>query len=191
MTTGTGAFSRSPRAVAARDALRSGARRWPTLLGVAVAAASLWDTTGGLEFTAVFFVAAVGYQVMALTTRRGWTWPVALGLAVAVTGLRAAGVDVAVVLGAAAVVLAVPALRLRGLRALQTPVALVLVGLGVLALRVPPEVATAVVAAGLIGHAAWDLVQWRADAVIARSFAEWCGVYDLVLGVGLLLTLVL
>jgi hypothetical protein len=158
-----------------------------------VAAASLWDTTGGSEFTAVFFVAAVGYQVMALTTRRGWTWPLVLVLFAAVVGMRAAGIDVAVVLGAAVGVLAVTglALRLRGLRALHVPVALVLTGLGVLALRVPPTVATVLVAAGLIGHAAWDLVQWRADAVVARSFAEWCGVYDLVLGVGLLLVAVL
>jgi hypothetical protein len=112
--------------------------------------------------------------------------------------MRAAGIDVALVLGTATVALAITGLvlrlsglapQLRGLRWLQIPMALVYAALAVLAFRVPPEVATAMVAAGLIAHAAWDVVQWRADAVLARSFAEWCAVYDLVIGVGLLVVL--
>jgi hypothetical protein len=196
MTTGEGPVlsTRPHRATAAWEAaLRAIGRRWPTLLAAAVAAVTLWDSTGGSEFVTVLLIAAVGYQAMALTTRRSWTWPLVLVLLAAVAGLRAAGIAADVVLGAAVGVLAVVglALRLRGLRALQIPVALVLTGLAVLALRVPPAAAAILVAAGLIGHAVWDLVQWRADAVIARSFAEWCGVFDLVLGVGLLLVVAL
>ncbi|WP_371784497.1 hypothetical protein [Streptosporangium subroseum] len=41
-------------------------------------------------------------------------------------------------------------------------------------------------AAGLLGHAAWDAAHWRADRVVTRPFAEWCGVLDLLLGLAVL-----
>jgi hypothetical protein len=45
---------------------------------------------------------------------------------------------------------------------------------------------TVVVAAGLIGHGVWDLVHWRANAVVARSFSEFCWLFDVGLGVAVL-----
>jgi hypothetical protein len=41
------------------------------------------------------------------------------------------------------------------------------------------------VAAGWLTHAAWDVVHLRRDAVIARSFAEWCAVVDVLVAVQL------
>jgi len=40
--------------------------------------------------------------------------------------------------------------------------------------------------AGLLGHAARDVAHWRADTIVARSFAEWCAVRDVALGMGIL-----
>ncbi|MGH2712995.1 MAG: hypothetical protein ACRDM7_03740 [Thermoleophilaceae bacterium] len=43
-----------------------------------------------------------------------------------------------------------------------------------------------VVAAGWFGHGLWDAAHFRADAVVARSFAEWCAVFDLLRGLAIL-----
>ena len=37
------------------------------------------------------------------------------------------------------------------------------------------------------GQVVWDAYDWWADRIVVRSFAEWCGVLDLTLGVGILL----
>ena len=58
--------------------------------------------------------------------------------------------------------------------------------LGLGALWLSPEAGRVLVAAGLIGHAAWDLVHWHRHEVVSRSLAEWCGALDLALGVGVL-----
>lgn len=54
-------------------------------------------------------------------------------------------------------------------------------------MALPTEVGRYLVAAGLLGHAAWDAVHWHADKIVARSFAEWCAVLDIALGLGILL----
>jgi hypothetical protein len=77
-------------------------------------------------------------------------------------------------------------LRRRGLYALQSPATLVFLAVGVAALAVPTDLGRYLVAAGLLAHAAWDTAHWRADAIVARSFAEWCGVLDLTLAIGIL-----
>lgn len=40
------------------------------------------------------------------------------------------------------------------------------------------------VAAVLFGHAAWDVVHWRADRVVHRPLAEFCAVLDFLLAAG-------
>ena len=54
-------------------------------------------------------------------------------------------------------------------------------------LTVAPEVARYVLAAGWFGHGVWDLVHLRRDAVVSRSYAEWCGVLDVLIAAELLL----
>lgn len=49
-----------------------------------------------------------------------------------------------------------------------------------------PGVARVVVAVGWIGHGVWDLWHLRRDAVVSRSFAVWCAVFDAILGVSVL-----
>jgi hypothetical protein len=58
----------------------------------------------------------------------------------------------------------------------------------VLALRVGPEIAAYVAAAGVIGHGVWDIVHHRRDSVVSRPYAEFCAVLDF--GIGLLLIVV-
>jgi hypothetical protein len=45
------------------------------------------------------------------------------------------------------------------------------------------------VAAALLGHAVWDAFHYMRDRVVARSYAEFCGIADLVLGAAILLFL--
>ena len=41
----------------------------------------------------------------------------------------------------------------------------------------------------LIGHAGWDAYHYLKDRVVARSYAEFCGITDLLLGGAILLSL--
>jgi hypothetical protein len=42
------------------------------------------------------------------------------------------------------------------------------------------------VAIALIGHAAWDAYHFLRNRVVARSYAEFCAVVDLLLGAAIL-----
>jgi hypothetical protein len=68
-----------------------------------------------------------------------------------------------------------PMLRLQ-LAGLALYVALVL-----LALNVGPTMAAWLVVSGWGIHALWDVVHYRANAVVPRAYAEWCGVIDFVI----------
>jgi hypothetical protein len=45
------------------------------------------------------------------------------------------------------------------------------------------------VAFALIGHAGWDAYHYLRKRVVARSYAEWCAVVDLLLGAAILISL--
>ena len=45
------------------------------------------------------------------------------------------------------------------------------------------------VAIGLLGHAAWDTVHYVRNKVVARSYAEFCAVFDLLVGAAVLFVL--
>ena len=54
-------------------------------------------------------------------------------------------------------------------------------------LAVDPELGRWVVAAGWFLHGVWDFVYLRLDKVVARSYAEWRGVPDILIAAGLVL----
>ena len=56
-----------------------------------------------------------------------------------------------------------------------------------LGLTAAPDVARYVLAAGWLGHGVWDLVHLRRRAVVSRSYAQWCGVVDIVMAAELLI----
>ncbi len=168
-------------------------RRWPTWLALAWAAVSLADLADGLEYAFVLLVAATGYLFIAVVDRSRLTWPVLFGLIAVVVVLRSLDVDQWPALTVTAFALMAAGLitgqlRRPGLYLLQSPAAVGFIALGMAALAVPAAIGSYLVAAGLLGHAAWDAVHWRANSIVTRSFAEWCGVLDATLGVGILVT---
>jgi hypothetical protein len=55
-----------------------------------------------------------------------------------------------------------------------------------IALYVDPDLGGYFVAAALLGHAGWDAYHFLRDRVVARSYAEFCGVLDLLVGAAIL-----
>ena len=54
------------------------------------------------------------------------------------------------------------------------------------ALYVEPFLGGMIVAIGLIGHAAWNAFHYARNRVVARSYAEFCAVVDLLVGAAVL-----
>ncbi|MCW6005111.1 hypothetical protein K1W54_11040 [Micromonospora sp. CPCC 205371] len=171
-------------------------RRWPTWAALAWAAISLADVSDGLEYVVLFVLPATGYLFLAVVDRSRITWAVVFAALTAVVVLRLLDIDpwpalALVVIALAGAGLISGQLRRPGLYAWQSPGALAFMAFGLVVLSVPTTVGGYLVAVGLLGHAAWDAIHWRANAIVARSFAEWCGVLDLVLGLGLLVVFVI
>jgi hypothetical protein len=54
---------------------------------------------------------------------------------------------------------------------------------------VDPDLGRYLVAAGWFGHGIWDFVHLKLDKVVARSYAEWCGVLDVLIAAELVFKL--
>ncbi|WP_049566097.1 hypothetical protein [Nonomuraea sp. SBT364] len=172
--------------------------RWPTALALA-ATGLTFGGAGSAEGVAGLAQALpllpLLYLVMAKLRRRAATWPgVGIGLAV-VVGLRMLDVvQPATVLTAIALVVLVWAgvdgqLRRDGTFRVQALGMLLFGGLALAGLAVDPELARYLVAAGWFFHGVWDFVHLKLDKVVARSFAEWCGVVDIMIAAQLVLML--
>jgi hypothetical protein len=59
-------------------------------------------------------------------------------------------------------------------------------GLALAGLAVDPDLGRYLVAASWFFHGVWDFVHMWLDKVVARTFAEWCGVIDVLVAVELL-----
>lgn len=174
------------------------ARRWPTWLAVGLAALSLGgggsdDAVGG--FSEALLLLPLLYLVVAAVQRRGASWPVLAVLLTAMIALRALDMVApsAVFVTVALIVLVWGAVRGKlhrpGMFRVQ---ALGMVGFGALALvglAVDPDLGRYLVAAGWFLHGIWDLVHLRADKVVVRSYAEWCGVVDILIAAELVFRL--
>ncbi len=172
--------------------------RWPTALGIAVAAMTAYDLeidAGSVSsLSALVVLMALVYVGAAALDRRSASWVVFLaGFAVVVVflDLLDSGIDPSVVLLVAApvfVVLGVARGQLRrpGGLPLQTVGMLAFGSIGLVALYVDPDLGGKLVAIALLGHAAWDAYHYLRDRVVARSYAEYCGVLDLLVGAAIL-----
>jgi hypothetical protein len=132
-------------------------------------------------------IASVGYLLMAFLDRPGLTWllfvPVTALVPLArLLDLSEWWVFTAITVGLGAAGLALGRLRRPDLRTLQLVIAAVLLGLSITAIGIAGDAGRLLVALALVGHASVDLVLWRANRVVSRTFAEWCGVLDLALG---------
>ncbi len=168
------------------------AHRWPTALGVAVAALTVFDLRGGTELAALTMLMPVVYLGAAALDRRRFAWVILLA-GVAILTVVPSGSQVVPSVGflAAALVFFVVGAARGGLR---KPGGLALQAVGVLAfgsivltaLYVDANLGGYLVAFALLGHAAWDAHHYLSDRVVARSYAEWCAVVDLLAGAAIL-----
>jgi hypothetical protein len=172
--------------------------RWPTALGVAVAALTFFNEQVTVEFvssvSAIVVLLGVIYVGAAVLERRRAAWVMLLPGFVVLTAGRLLDwrVGASVVFLVSALIFLVLGvvrgqLRKGGGLPLQTIAMLGFAAIGLLALSVSPALGGYLVAAALIGHAIWDAVYFWLNRVVVRSYAEFCGVLDLVLGVAILL----
>jgi hypothetical protein len=168
--------------------------RWPTALGIAVATLTAFDLEVDARFvsflSALTILMALVYLGAAVLDRRWSAWVVLLA-GMPVVFFVPSRADPSVVLLVAAVVfllLGVARGQLRGPGGLTLQAAGML-GFGAIALAAlyaDTALGGYLVAAALFGHAVWDAVHLRLDRVVARSYAEFCGVLDLLLGAAIL-----
>ena len=166
--------------------------RWPTALGIAVAALAAYDIEDGLEFAALTVLMALVYLGAAALDRRRFAWVVLIaGLAVLTVIPSASEVVPSVGFLVVALVFLVLGVA-RGLwrrpsgLPLQTAGMLAFGSTVLMALYVEPNLGGKLVAFALIGHAAWDAYHYLRDRVVAGSYAEFCGVLDLLVGAAIL-----
>jgi hypothetical protein len=164
--------------------------RWPTALALAMSAATFGgsETAEGVAgLSEALLLLPLLYLVVAKLRRRQASWPV---LVVGITpfiALRALDViaPAAVFSAVALIVLVWGAVdgQLRRPDPFRVQ-ALGMLGFGALALAglvVDPDLGRYLVAAGWFLHGVWDFVHLKLDRVVARSYAEWCGVLDVVI----------
>jgi hypothetical protein len=172
--------------------------RWPTALDVAVATLTALDLGADAVFvsslSALIVLMALVYVGAAALGRRRASWIVLLtALPVAFFLPRTSWVNpLVVLLSAAAAFLVLGALRGQRLRkpgglGLQAAGFFVFGAIGLIALYVAPGTEVYLVAFALLAHCAWDAFHYARDRVVTRSYAEFCGVLDLVLGIAILL----
>jgi hypothetical protein len=167
--------------------------RWPTALGIAVAALAAFDLQDGLEFAALTVIMALVYLGAAALDRRWSAWVVLLtGLPLAFFIPSISGIDPSVVLLVAAPVFLVLGVA-RG--QWQRPGGLPLQTAGMLAFGstvlvalfyVYPDFGGKLVGIAILGHGAWDAYHYLRNRVVPRSYAEFCAVVDLLLGAAIL-----
>jgi hypothetical protein len=172
-------------------------QRWPTVLALGLAALALGGDQSQQDAVAslsqALLVLPLEYLIVAKFQTRRATWPViAVLLPATLVLLEVDLVDPTVLFSATALVVLAWSvvdgqLRRSGVFRVQ---ALGMVGFGALALvglAVDPELGLWLVAAGWLAHGIWDFVYLKLDKVVARSYAEWCGVLDVLIAAGLVL----
>ena len=172
--------------------------RWPTALALAMSALSFGGSAsaeGVASLAEVLLLLPLLYLVAAKLRRRQASWPgLAVGI-VAVLALRVLDVipPAAVFSAVALAVLVWGAVdgQLRRPDPFRVQ-ALGMLGFGALALvglAADPDLGRWLVALGWFLHGIWDFVHLKLDKVVARSYAEWCGVVDVLVAAELVFKL--
>jgi hypothetical protein len=139
-------------------------RRWSTAAGIALAVLTVFDLSSGAALAPVLAASALVYLGAAAVHRRQAAWLVFFGTFVVITVVKVTAVDVDptwIFLGAA-VLITVAGLVYGGVRPahglpLQVLAMAVFGAAAAIALSVDPRVGGYLVAAGLLGHAGWDV----------------------------------
>jgi len=178
-------------------------RRWPTAVAIAVAALTLFDqeevnAAFVSSFSALTVAMALVYVAAAALDRPRSAWPVLL-IAFAVLALTQA-LDPTTNLPLIFLVAALAFLALGAARgqlrrpsglALQAAGMLVFGAAGLVAFSADPTLGGYLVAFALLGHAAWDAYHYLRARAVTRSYAEFCGALDLLVGAAALFLLVI
>jgi len=169
------------------------ARRWPTVLGVVLAADVFLDEVTAAAthgYARLLMLLPLIYVVVAVLRRPGASWPVLAVLGVLFVLLRILDVvEPAVVILAAALGATVwgaahgrhrdPDFRL------QLAGMVGFAAVAVVALLIHPDLGRYLVAAGMLAHGIWDVVHLVEGRTVARSYAEWCAALDVTPAAGL------
>jgi hypothetical protein len=172
----------------AEDAVRSKGilHRWPSALGLTIAALQLAMGPDAETIATVIAVAILCYLAAAALARRWIAWAGCVVFPPMLIASQELGVTWWAVGGAAALVLIVAGLLLRVPRPPLTAQTVALIGYGgvaVTALFLAPRVGLALAGVALAGHAVWDVIHYRRNQVVNRSLAEFCVFLDVPLGV--------
>jgi hypothetical protein len=173
-------------------------RRWPTSAGLGFAALVAFDLVSGVELAPVLAASAAVYLGAAALQRPTAAWPLFFATVAVITVARLLDdrFEPTWVILTSAVALLIYGL-LRGAERPGHGLPLQTVGLlgfgaaAAAALTITPELGAYLVAAGLLGHAAWDVHHHRTNRVVVRSLAEFCLVLDTALAVAIVIVTVL
>jgi hypothetical protein len=168
--------------------------RWPTALGIAFAILIALDIESGSELYFVLFIVGLGYLVPAALNRPWAAWVVFVLSLPFIAAMRVLGVEPAAGLLAVALIFLIVGVVCGQRRTLwgmplQTAGMIAWAAIGLTVLFVSPKIGGYLVAAGLIGHAVWDIVHYWANRVAARTYAEFCAVFDILVGATILFML--
>ena len=173
-------------------------RRWPTLAGLGFAVLIAFGLVSGVELAPVLAASAAVYLGAAALQRPAAAWPLFFATVAVITVARLLDdrfEPTWVILASAVVLLVYGLLRGAGRPGYGLPLQTVaLVGFGVAAgaaLLINPVPGAYLVAAGLLGHAAWDAYHHRVNRVVVRSMAEFCLALDTALAVAIVIVTVL
>ena len=171
---------------------------WPVALAVGMAALT-FGGSGSAEGVAALAEALLLlpllYLVVAKLRRPQASWPVLVILITPFIALRALEVVAPPAVFSVLALIALVWGALDGQLRRPDPFriqALGMLGFGALALAglaVDPDLGRWLVAAGWFLHGVWDFVHLKLDRVVAPSFAEWCGVVDVVVAAELVFKL--
>ena len=171
----------------------TGIAGWPTVLGLVAGIAAGFSS----ELPAIVMVCAAIYVVAAVAGRPNAAW-IGFLASIPFVGigrmLDQPWVSLAAI-GSATLILIVVGVargvwRARENRRQLFAMALFSAIAVAAAAGVDPIIAGILVIVGLLGHAAWDIWHHLRTAVVARSYAEFCAVLDVILAIVVAVTLV-
>jgi hypothetical protein len=171
-------------------------RRWPALAGIAFAVLVAVGMASGVDQAPVLAAAAMVYIGSAALQKPGAAWPLFFGSVVVITVAKFIGVDATLIILGCGAAMGLYGL-LRGVvrpghgLPLQTVALLGFGAVAAIALFIDTDLGAYLVAAGLLGHSAWDLHHYRTNRVVARSLAEFCLLLDASLAVLIVLVTII
>jgi hypothetical protein len=159
---------------------------WPTLSAIALAGFIALDMSGANQLAPVLAASGLVYLGAAAFGRPSTAWPLFFGTFIVITAAKFGLTTIDptwILFGLAALLVAYGLVRGAVGLPLQTIAIIAFGTTAAIALVVGNDLGAYLVAAGLLGHAAWDVHHHRINKVVTRSMAEFCCVLDSLLAV--------